>query len=119
MSWTFNSKAFTLDSYVAANAALYYGPAHTLSLKDDLRLGKVAPKPTTVFSGVGRSSFKLTRTLTLTGAETPTGDAIIDINISAPVGAAGADLDTLVTDVAAAVAHANFKLIVKNLAITY
>lgn len=118
MSLTFNSKTFTADSF-GTNAVGYVGPAHTQSVKDDLRIARVLPKPTAVFSGVGRTSAKLTRTLTLTGAETPTGDLIIEVSVSAPVGAAGADLDAAVNDVAALVALAAYKLVVKNQQISH
>jgi len=114
MSLTVNAKTFTGDSY-SANAVGYYGPAHTLSVKDDIRLAKVAPKPTSVFSGVGRSSAKLTRTLTLTGALTTTGEAILDISMSVPVGAAGADVDSLLNDMGAFLSSASGKLVAKNL----
>lgn len=118
MSWTFNTKAFTADGY-AQNATVYLGPAHTVSVKDDLRISRVAAKPTSTFSGVSRFATKLTRTLTLTGALTSTGEAIIDISGSIPIGAAGADVDAMVNDLAAAMAHANFKLIAKNGQINY
>jgi len=118
MSLTINAKAFAADSYTA-NAVNYTGPAHTLSLKDDLRLARTAAKPTSVFSGVARTQSKLVRTLTLTGALTPSHDAIMDLAISIPVGAASADIDSLVNDYAAWVAHASFKTLVKNLLTTY
>jgi len=118
MTWTFNSKAFTADGQTA-NAVQYAGPAQTLSLKDQLRVARTAPKPTSTFSGVGRTQVKLVRTLTLTGALTPTHEGIIDLSMSMPVGFTGADVDAMVNDFAAAVAHANFKTIAKNLLITY
>lgn len=118
MSWTFNTKVFTADGSTA-NSVLYAGPAQTVSLKDSLKLARTAPKPTSVFSGVARTQVKQTRTLTLTGALTPSHEAIIDCTVSIPVGYAGADVDALVNDFAAAVAHANFKTIVKNQLLTY
>lgn len=114
MSLTVNAKAFTADTFLT-NAILYYGPAHTLSVKDDIRLAKTAPKPTSTFSGVGRTGAKLTRTLTLTGAATSTGDAILDISVSIPVGAAGADVDSLLNDMGAFLSSASGKLWAKNL----
>jgi len=118
MSLTINSKAFAPDGY-AANATTYAGPAKTLSLKDDLKLARTAPKETSTFSGVGRSQAKLSRSLTLTGAKTTSHEGIIDCQISIPVGAAGADIDSMVNDFAAWVAHASFKTMVKNLLTTY
>lgn len=118
MSWTINAKVFSADGSTA-NSVLYAGPAQTLSVKDNLKLARTAPKPTSVFSGVARTQIKQTRTLTLTGALTPTHEGIIDCTVSIPVGFTGADVDSLVNDFAAAVAHANFKTIVKNQLLTY
>jgi hypothetical protein len=88
-------------------------------VKDDLRLARTAAKPTSVFSGVGRVQSKLSRTLTLTGALTPSHEGIIDLSASVPVGAASADIDSLVNDYAAWVAHASFKTLLKQLLINY
>jgi hypothetical protein len=118
MSLTVNAKTFTASSF-GTNAIAYDGPAHTLSVKDDIRLAKTAPKPTSTFSGVGRTGAKLTRTLTLTGALTTTGDAILDISVSVPVGAAGADVDSLLNDMGAFLSSASGKLWAKNLTINF
>lgn len=113
-----NAKTYTPESF-GANAIGYNGPAHTISVKDDLRMSKVAPKPTSTFSGVSRTSYKLTRTATLTGALTPTWDAIIDVQVTVPVGMASGDVDTLLNDVGAAVASAAFKTHVKGPQISF
>jgi len=118
MSLTINSKAFATES-TGPNFGQYAGPLNTLSVKDLLRLARTAPKPTSVFSGVGRVQSKYVRTLTLTGSLTPTHDGIIDTNISTPVGAASADIDVMVNDYAAWVAHASFKTLVKQLLCVY
>lgn len=118
MSLTFNTKTYNADKY-GVDAVGYVGSAKTLSVKDDLQLSRVAPKPTTTFSGVGRTKAKLTRTLTLTGALTPTGDVIVDINVSAPVGVASADVDAALNDTGALLSGADFKTLVKNLKISY
>lgn len=118
MSLSINAKTYAADSY-ASNAVGYIGPGKTMSVKDDAVLRRTAPKPTSVFSGMGRTSFKLTRTLTLTGALTPTGDALISVDTAVPVGYAGADVDTLLNDVGAFVASATFKDHVKKQAIAF
>jgi len=118
MSLTFNTKTYTADKY-NSDAIGYVGAAHTLSVKDDFQLARVAPKPTTTFSGVGRSSAKLTRTLTLTNALTTTGDAIVQVSISVPVGAASADVDAMLNDVGAFLSGANSKTLAENLNISY
>lgn len=118
MSLSINAKTYTADNY-GANAVSYVGPAHTLSVLDDVRVARTAPKPTALFSGVGRTSCKLTRTLTLTGALTPTGSAILEINVSVPVGTAAADIDTLLNDMGAFLASATYKTHVKGLQISF
>jgi hypothetical protein len=90
-----------------------------VSVADDASLSRVAPKPTTTFSGVGRTSAKLTRTHTLTGAITTTGNSIVQINVSVPVGVAGADVDAMLNDMGAFLASASFKTHVKGQQITF
>lgn len=118
MSLVFNTKTYTADSY-GQNAVGYVGAAKTVSVKDDLSLKRVSPKPTAVFSGVGRTQAKITRTSTLTGALTPTGDAILSIDVSVPVGMASADVDALLNDMGALLSSASFKTHVKSQQITY
>jgi len=118
MSLTVNAKTFTADSY-GVNAVGYFGPAHTQSVKDDIRLSRVLPKPTSVFSGVGRTAAKLTRSLTLTGALTTVGDAIVEISVSVPVGAASADIDALLNDMGSMLSSATYKTHVKGQQISF
>ncbi len=118
MALTLNASSYTLDSYPAANAASYVGPAHTTSVKDDFRIGRVLPKPTAVFSGVTRMSFKLSRTHTLTGALTTNGDSITEMSFSLPVGISTANVDTICADLGAFFASAAAKTMIKNSVIT-
>jgi len=118
MSLTVNAGTYTADSF-QQNIVGYIGAAKTVSVMDDVVLKRIQPKPTPVFSGVGRTTAKLTRTLTLTGALTPTGLAICEINISAPVGYTAANIDTLLNDMGAFLASASFKTHVKSQQISY
>lgn len=118
MSLIFNTKTYSADSY-GTDKVGYNGPAKSVSIKDDLKLMRTAPKPTAVFSGVGRTAAKLNRTLTLTGALTPSGEAIVEINVSVPVGTASADIDTLLNDMGALLSGADFKTHVKTQKISY
>jgi len=118
MSLVFNTKTFTADR-IGQDSVGYNGPAHTLSSMDDLQVSRVYPKPTVTFSGVGRNAVKLTRTLALTGALTITGNAILQINASIPVGAASADIDALVNDMAAYLATADAKTAIKALQVNF
>lgn len=118
MSLTINAKTVSADGGTQ-NVVGYVAPAHTLSWKDDLRLARTLPKPTSLFSGVARGQSKWVRSFTLTGAATTVHDGILDLSTSFPVGAAGADIDSLINDFAAWLAHASFKTFVKNQTITF
>lgn len=116
MALTVNTRTYTADSY-AANATVYVGPANTVSVVDQLRLARTSPKPTSEFSGVARTQSKLTKTLTLSGALTPTAPIIIEINASVPVGAAAADVDVAATDVGSFTSSTAFKNLLKTMLI--
>lgn len=118
MSITFNTKTYTADSFQKDQVG-YIGAVKTVTVKDDLKLSRSAPKPTAVFSGVGRTVAKLTRTLTLTGSLTPTGDAIIEVSVSVPVGYTAADVDALLNDMGALVSGADMKTHVKSQKVSY
>lgn len=118
MSLTINAKTYTADRISLDNVG-YNGPAHTASVKDDVRLSRVAAKATAVFSGVARTSCKLSRTMTLTGALTPTGEAICQFDTSFPVGTAAADIDSALNDLGAFIASATYKTFVKNQQINF
>lgn len=118
MSLTINAKTYAADSF-AQNAIGYIGPIKTVSLKDDVVLRRTAPKPTGTFSGVGKTSAKLTRTLALTGALTPSGDAILDVSVSVPVGFTAADVDSVLNDMGSFLSSAAFKTHVKTQAISF
>jgi len=118
MSLTINAKTYTANSF-GSTAIGYTGANNTVSVKDIVRLLCVAPKPTATFSGVGKTSAKMTRTHTLTGALTPTWDAILDVQVTVPVGTASADVDALLNDMGAFVASATFKTHVKSQQISF
>lgn len=118
MSLTINAKTYNADSFQQSVVG-YIGSAKTVSVKDDVQLKRTAPKATGTFSGVGRTQAKLTRTLTLTGALTPSGDAIVSIDVSVPVGYASADVDALLNDFGSFLASASFKAHVKSQQISF
>lgn len=118
MSLTVNTGTYNADSFQTDRVS-YIGAAKTVSVKDDLALSRVRPKPTSVFSGVGRTTAKLTRTLTLTGSLTPSADAIVEINVSVPVGYSAANVDSLLNDMGAFLASASFKTHVKSQQISF
>lgn len=112
MSLTINAKTYTADSF-ATNQVGYNGPGKSASASDDVVLRRTAPKATATFSGLARTSFKMTRTFALTGALTPSGQAILQIDVAVPVGFAAADVDALLNDCGALLASASFKTHVK------
>lgn len=118
MSLTVNAKTYTADSF-QQNQIGYIGASKTVTVKDDISLKRTAPKPTSVFSGLGRTEAKLTRTLTLTGALTPTWDARITIGVDVPVGFTAADVDALLNDFGAFLSSATFKSHVKAQQISF
>lgn len=118
MSLTLNAKTYTGDAY-GSNAVGYIGASKTVSAKDDFVLRRTAPTPVANFSGVAKASAKMTRTLTLTNALTPTGDGIVEIKFSIPVGAASADVDALLNDVGSYLSSASAKTLAKTQQIAY
>lgn len=118
MTITLNTKAYNADAATSPNSIPYVGPSQTLSVQDNILLARTYPKALKTFSGVGRSRVKMARTLTLTGALTTSGLATVDININIPVGAASADVDSMLADFAAAFAQQWVKDLAKNLDIT-
>jgi hypothetical protein len=118
MSLSINGGTYTADSFQKDQVG-YAGPAKTGSVKDDVSLSRQAAKPTTTFSGLSRTEAKMTRTLTLTGALTPTGDAIIRILVAVPVGYTAADVDDILDDFGAFLASASFKTHVKSQKVSY
>jgi hypothetical protein len=102
MTITLNTKAYNADVPSSPNSAPYLGPANTFTTVDKIDLYRTMPKATKEFSGIARSRVKLSRTIALTGALTSSGPLVIDTNYNVPVGAASADVDTALADIAAA-----------------
>lgn len=118
MALTINAKVYNADSF-QQNRVEYIGALKSVSVKDNLSTSRTVPKPTSVFSGVGKTTAKLTRTLTLTGAKTLAGDGIVEINVSVPVGFAAADVDALLNDMGSFLSSASFKTHVKAQQISF
>lgn len=97
MSITLNTLAYSQDTFLTPNKVVYTGPDNTFSAVDSLTLGRTAPKPTSTFAGVGRAEAKRTKTATL--GDGSTAPIIVTLSVSAPVGAAEADIDAVVDDV--------------------
>lgn len=104
MALTFNSKTYKLDQVVAAVAS-YFGALKGVGIKDDVTIRRDPAKATATFSGLSQGTCKLTRTLPLTGAKTPTGDATFTVSVKMPVGAVAADVTAFYADGVALAAH--------------
>lgn len=112
MALTVNAKAYTADGF-DKDSVRFQGPANTTSVKDRLVQRKSDPKPTALYSGNARYNVKLTRTHTLTGAKTPTGDGFANLDFQLPVGIASGDVDSYCADLGAYIASAGFKAALK------
>lgn len=118
MSLTINTKTYTADSF-RPDLVGYIGEDKTLSVRDDVVLRRVSPKPTSIFSGVGRTTAKFVRTYALSEALTPSADGSVEINVVLPVGVAGADVDALLNDAGAFLASATFKTHAKTQQVSF
>jgi len=119
MTLTINAKTFTADAATSANSIPYVGPAQTILSKDRMELGRTPPKANAAYSGNARSRAKFSRTHTLTGAKTTSGDAIFDVTSSIPVGTSDAAIDTLCDDAASLIGSASFKTSLKSQKINF
>lgn len=118
MSLSINAKTYSANSY-GSNSVDYNGPGKSASVKDNALMRFVSPKPSAAFSGVTRAYCTLTRTLTLTGALTPTGDLAVKVEVMVPVGASGADVDAALNDFGAFLSSATYKTHVKTPQISF
>jgi hypothetical protein len=98
MSLTVNAKSYDFDTSRSPDSVRYNGPSNTFSVKDYIDAWRKAPIATSLTDGKGRAFAKLTRTVT--DGTDDVGDVILKVEISAPVGAATAELEACITDVA-------------------
>lgn len=117
MSLTINTNVYEFDTSRTPDSARYHGPNHTISSNDYLELKRSKTAATTDFAGMARGYTKFSRAIT--DGTDPLGDAIVNITFAIPVGSAEAEIDDLVADSAAAVAHAFQLTLVKNHDIKY
>lgn len=98
MTITVNTKSYVADVSPNANTTVYRGPAATFGVKDQLVLSRTAPKATAEYPGNARARIKFARTLQYNATTGETADAIIEVNVSIPVGVATASIDSLRDD---------------------
>lgn len=114
-----NTKTYTQDAASGPNSIPYNGPLANLSTKDKLELGRTVAKGNSVYSGNARERAKLTRTTTLTGAKTTSGDMIFDVGSSVPIGTSDAAIETACDDLAALIGSVTYKTLVKKQLLSY
>lgn len=114
MAIVIGAKTYNADVPSSKDSQPYLGPGNTLTWKDRWELFRSTLKASLTFSGMARTRAKFVRTVTLTGALTPSGDITIDCNINVPVGAAAADVDSAVSDFATGVGQTWAKDLAKN-----
>jgi len=95
-----NTRTYSSDR-VQADAVRYTGVSNTLTIKDWFEMKRTYPKPTSTFLGVGRSSFKFTKTVVVNAVTGATADLIFSGSWSVPVGATTTVVDAMGADVAA------------------
>jgi len=114
------SRVYTQDS-IAPDTVGYAGPDQTLSLVDQLILGRVFPKPVGDFGGMARPSARLVRTVFLNGGTTVKALASLSLQGAIPVGIGATELALLIEDFYTYLSResANTTKLLKTLDVTY
>lgn len=76
------------------NRSVYTGPNHSLSDRETLTFYRTAPKPSGNFKGVAKSSFKISRDVSVEGKDDTTTVAAIElgeVSFSIPIGTTAAE----------------------------
>lgn len=118
MAITYNTRSYT-EYRNSPDSIAYAGPAHTLTLKDNLSCARVLPKPTSTFAGVARPSLKQVKTVVVNATTGETADMIYTVSASIPVGAPSADIDAIHADLAAFINSADCKSLFKSLKLNF
>jgi len=87
------TQAFARYDDSQAGKSVYIGENHSLVARDELALYRSFPTKSGNFNGVGKSSFKFTRDVSVPGVDattTITSPLIIEVRVSAPVGVSDA-----------------------------
>jgi hypothetical protein len=95
MSITLNTLVYDQDSWPTPNKVKYIGPDHSFAAKDEMYLGRTAPKPTADQRGMARSVVKTVKTVEVDAVTGETGEAIIETTFALPVGITDAVADSL------------------------
>lgn len=114
----FNTRTYNSSRVNGPDSQTYAGPAHTLTVSDTVTMARVYPKPNGDFLGVARPSLKRVKTLVVNSTTNEMRDAIVNVGGSIPVGAAAADIDALLADLAAFFASNEAKNLFKSLTIS-
>nr|URG16030.1 MAG: coat protein [Leviviridae sp.] len=113
MAITINTKSYAANKY-QGNSVAYVGPNNSPLSQDKVFMSVNETPERADYSGDVRATVRFVRTLTLTGAKTPTGMAYVDVPVKIPRGAASADIDALLNDAGAFLSSADGKTFVKS-----
>lgn len=89
------------------NRTEYHSPSHTVVARDTMAFSRQAVKPTKEIRGIVRSNLKFTMDVSVLNADGSgniTLPIIVSTDFAIPVGAVEADIDSVVADMAAALA---------------
>lgn len=113
MSIPINTKTYTANKFNGTTVG-YFGPGQSALAQDKVSMSCTESFGNSAYSGDVRATVRFIRTLTLTGAKSPTGEAYVDIPVKIPKGAASADIDALLNDAGAFLSSADGKTFVKS-----
>lgn len=116
MALTISTKTYNFDTNPTPDSSKYIGPAKTSTVKDDVLLKRMAPKPTKDFAGVARASEKTVKSVVIAGI---TRDLIAETTFSYPAAALQADITALRVDHSSLIASAPTQTLVDNGKISY
>lgn len=111
----YNTRTYSLDRYNSPDSVTYKGATHGPASKDAVTLSRVFPKPTKGNVGVAKPFMRQVKSTVVNAISGEKQDLIVYIGGSVPVGAADADIDASLADIAAFAASADAKALFKSL----
>lgn len=96
MAITVNTLSYEADPAINKDRIPYVGPSNSFDTKDTFTLGRAAAKPSGTDPGVARAYIKRTKDVVIGGLKK---SIIVNVEVSVPVGALAADVESAVDDV--------------------
>jgi hypothetical protein len=113
MSLTLDTKTYDNDVARSPDSYRYLGPDHSSEFNDFVDLYRATAPVGDVGKVKSRGRFKLTRSVT-DGTDKLATDMIIDVQVVIPTGSDGTEVDAVIDEAAAFVAHADFAALCKS-----